>query len=375
MKPLDGVTVVDFSQFLAGPYASLRLLDLGARVIKVENPDRGDLCRHHYVSDTRVEGESTLFHAINRGKESITLDLKTEAGRAAARTLVQAADVVIQNFRPGVIERLGLGYEAAAQLRPGLVYGSISGYGETGDWAGMPGQDLLAQARSGLMWLSGNADQGPVPVGLPIADIAAGACLAQGLLAALYRQARTGAGTHVQTSLLEALIDLQFEFLTTWMSNGRTPPQRMTEGSAHGYLAAPYGVYSARTGHLALAMTPMPALADVLGQPDLAALDGFRDREAIRARLQEIFAARDAAYWEARLAPQGIWCARVRGWDDMLAQGGPEVQDMLKPGGTLAQVAAPIRLDGRRPDPRPRGPALDEHGAALAREMGFAPPA
>ena len=167
MRPLEGVTVVDFSQFLAGPYAALRLLDLGARVIKVENPDRGDLCRHHYVSATRVEGDSTLFHAINRGKESLTLDLKSADGQEAAQRLVAGADVVIQNFRPGVIDRLGLGYEAAQVLRPGLVYGSISGYGETGDWAGLPGQDLLAQARSGLMWLSGDRGQGPVPVGLP----------------------------------------------------------------------------------------------------------------------------------------------------------------------------------------------------------------
>lgn len=375
MKPLEGVTVVDFSQFLAGPYASLRLLDMGARVIKVENPDRGDLCRHHYVSDTRVNGESTLFHAINRGKESIALDLKSVAGRDAAQRLVQGADVMIQNFRPGVIDRLGLSYEATRTLRPGLVYGSISGYGEDGDWAGLPGQDLLAQARSGLMWLSGNHGQGPVPVGLPVADITAGACLAQGLLAALYRQARSGEGAHVQTSLLEALIDLQFEFLTTWMSNGQTPPQRLTEGSAHGYLAAPYGVYAAKTGHLALAMTPLSALAKALDQPELATLDAFRDREAIRQRLQVVFAARDATEWEADLAPRGIWCARVRTWEEMQADGGAVVQNMLKSGGHLARVAAPIRLNGTRPEPQGRGPALNEHGTALAREMGFALPA
>ncbi|MEQ8342587.1 MAG: CaiB/BaiF CoA-transferase family protein [Marinovum algicola] len=375
MRPLDGVTVVDFSQFLAGPYAALRLLDLGARVIKVENPDRGDLCRHHYVSATRVEGDSTLFHAINRGKESLTLDLKSIDGQQAAQRLVAGADVVIQNFRPGVIDRLGLGYEAAQALRPGLVYGSISGYGETGDWAGLPGQDLLAQARSGLMWLSGDRGQGPVPVGLPVADIAAGACLAQGLLAALFRQARSGVGAHVQTSLLEALIDLQFEFLTTWMSNGQTPPRRMRQGSAHGYLAAPYGVYDTAEGWLALAMTPLPVLTEALGRPALTAeldgMDGFADREAIRAAVQAVFATGRAADWEAELAAKGIWCARVRTWEDMIAEGGPAVTGMLRPGAELARVAAPFRLDGQRPEPARRGPALNEHGQKLAAEFGF----
>ncbi|WP_323764414.1 CaiB/BaiF CoA-transferase family protein [Marinovum sp.] len=377
MRPLEGVTVVDFSQFLAGPYAALRLLDLGARVIKIENPDRGDLCRHHYVSETCVDGDSTLFHAINRGKESVTLDLKTEAGHAAARRLIERADVVIQNFRPGVIDRLGLGYEAAATLRPGLVYGSISGYGEAGEWAGLPGQDLLAQARSGVMWLSGNRGQGPVPVGLPIADIAAGACLAQGLLAALYRQARTGEGTHVQTSLLEALIDLQFEFLTTWLSNGQRPPERLQHGSAHGYLAAPYGVYDTAEGHLAVAMMPLATLSDALDRPSLAAqlagLEAFADREAIRERLQEVLITRPAAEWEATLSAKGIWCARVRSWAEMRTEGGPAVTGMLHAGGELARVAAPFRIDGARPMPVARGPVLNEHGAALAREFGFDP--
>lgn len=375
--PLEGVTVVDFSQFLAGPYASLRLLDLGARVIKVEHPDRGDLCRQHYVSNTRVGGDSTLFHAINRGKESIALDLKSDRGRAAARRLVAQADVMIQNFRPGVIDRLGLSYTAARDLKPGLIYGSVSGYGETGDWADLPGQDLLAQARSGVMWLSGDADQGPVPLGLPIADIAAGACLAQGLLAALYRQARTGEGALVQTSLLEALIDLQFEFLTTWMSNGQQPPQRLTQGSAHGYLAAPYGIYETKKGHLALAMMPLGTLAKALETPDLAArlerLDAFDDREAIRAMVQEIIARRDAATWEADLAPKGIWCARVRSWPEMVAEGGPAVSSMLRQEADLAQVAAPVRLDGVRLDPAARGPVLNEHGHTLAEEFGLTP--
>lgn len=360
--PLAGITVIDFSQFLSGPYASLRLLDMGARVIKVENPDGGDLCRRHYVSDTRIKGDSTLFHAINRGKESITLDLKTPRGLAAARRLIGSADVMIQNFRPGVIDRLGLSYDQVCAINPQIVYGSISGYGETGDWAALPGQDLLTQARTGLMWLSGNAGDGPVPVGLPIADISAGACLTQGLLAALFRRERTGLGGHVQTSLLEALMDMQFEFLSTWLTNDETPPERVEQGSAHGYLGAPYGVYACALGHLALAMTPLDRLRQVLPL-DLIG-DPFKDRESLCREIANHLRTRTAAEWEALMGGQGIWCARVLTWDEMRRDGGEMVRQMLPP-------AMPIRMDGIRPTPAVSGPELNQHGASLRAEFSL----
>lgn len=361
--PLSGITIVDFSQFLAGPYASLRLLDLGARVIKVENPGGGDLCRRHYVSDTRIKGDSTLFHAINRGKESIALDLKAPDGLKAARRLIARADIVIQNFRPGVIQRLGLAYDDTRAIKPDLIYGSISGYGETGEWSGEPGQDLLAQARSGLMWLSGNADDGPVPVGLPIADISAGACLAQGLLAALFHHARTGKGTHVRTSLLEALMDMQFEFLSTWLSNGEVPPARRSDGSAHGYLGAPYGVYACANGHLALAMTPLDRLGPLLDLPDLVG-SPFRDREAICRRIAERLREKPAETWEIELGAEGVWCARVLTWDELRGRGGDAVTRMLPP-------ALPFRMGGAPNTPAVVGPELDEHGGALRVEFAL----
>ncbi|TIX05292.1 MAG: CoA transferase, partial [Mesorhizobium sp.] len=243
--PLTGLVVVDMSQFLSGPYCSLRLLDLGARVIKIERPDGGDLSRRLYLSDTEIDGDSTIFHAINRAKESFAIDLKGEADLAALRGLLAKADVLIQNFRPGVIERLGLDYEAVRKINPRLVYASISGYGGEGPWVKRPGQDLLAQARSGVMWLNGDEDQGPVPFGLAIADMLAGSAAAQGILAALVRRGVTGTGSHVETSLLEALVDFQFEVLTTHLNDGRRLPRRSAFRSAHAYLSAPYGVYPA----------------------------------------------------------------------------------------------------------------------------------
>ena len=176
--PLAGLVILDMSQFLSGPYATLRLQDLGARVIKVERPGAGDLSRTLYLSDTEIGGDSTIFHAINRGKESLAIDLKNEADLKVLRSLLGKVDVLVQNFRPGVIERLGLDYETVRAINPKLVYASISGYGEEGPWVKRPGQDLLAQARSGVMWLSGNDGDGPVPMGLAGRDCARHPCCA-----------------------------------------------------------------------------------------------------------------------------------------------------------------------------------------------------
>ena len=182
-RPLQGVLVLDFSQFLSGSLATLRLADMGARVIKVERPGTGDLGRTLYLSDTDVHGENTLFHAINRNKESYAADLKNPSDLQKLRQLIARADVMVQNFRPGVMERLGLGYDSVSQINNRLVYGIVSGYGNAEAWRDRPGQDLLAQARSGIMWLSGNEGDPPTPMALAIADMLAGHSLLRGILA------------------------------------------------------------------------------------------------------------------------------------------------------------------------------------------------
>jgi CoA:oxalate CoA-transferase len=375
--PLDGVLVIDFSQFLAGPYASLRLMDLGARVIKVENPDGGDLCRSLYLSDTSIGGDSTLFHAINRGKESIALDLKSDQGLAAAGQLAKRADVMIQNFRPGVIERLGLGYDDVRKTNPDVIYGSISGYGSQGEWADLPGQDLLAQARSGIMWLSGNADHDPVPLGIPIADISAGANLAQGILAALFRHAKTGEGGLVETSLLESLLDLQFEFLSTFLGNGGRQPQRMERGSAHGYLSAPYGIYPTQQGYLALAMTPLHRLAAILECSELNSSGKkpwkVEEKERIHGLLSRLFLSKQAAEWESFLTSQGVWCAEVLDWERVLATQAVKRLKMIPDRGSstnkACNIALPIRLDGNRAQAGSVSPRLNEDAEKIRTEF------
>jgi len=197
--PLDGLVVLEFAQFLAGPLCGLRLADLGARVIKIERAGDGDLGRHIYLSDTDAGGVNTLFQAINRNKESFAVNLKQAEDKAMIEKLIAKADVVIQNFRPGVFDRLGFSYEAVSKINPSVIYGSVTGYGTTGPWVDLPGQDLLAQARSGIMWLNGHEGQPPQPVGLAVADMLAGHNLTQAILAALVRRGINGQGAKVDT--------------------------------------------------------------------------------------------------------------------------------------------------------------------------------
>ncbi len=251
--PLAGVLVLDFSQFLAGPVAAMRLADLGARVIKVERPLGGDIGRQLAFAGRRADGDTVSFHAMNRNKEGVTADLKDPDDLARVRELVRHADVLIQNFRPGVMERIGLDYESVRRINPRIVYGSASGYGDDGPWRDRPGQDLLAQAVSGLPWLSGGRESGPVPVGLSVADHLTSCHLAQGITALLVRQARTGIGGLVQTSLLEAMLDLQFELLSTHLNDAAVTVRR--------------GVSTRRTPSCPPRTAPTPPLTATLPWP------------------------------------------------------------------------------------------------------------
>ncbi|MEC3909255.1 CaiB/BaiF CoA-transferase family protein [Sphingobium sp. CR2-8] len=370
-RPLGGLLVLDMAQFLSGPSAALRLGDLGARVIKVERPGAGDICRSLYLTDTDIGGDSTLFHAINRNKESIALDYRDEADRDMLYRLADRADVVIQNFRPGVADRLGVGPDQLRARNPRLIVGTISGYGDDGPWAGWPGQDLLAQALSGAMWLSGSAEDGPVPFGLSIADMLSGHLLTEGILAALVRRGIKGVGAHVETSLLEAMVDLQFEVLTTHLNDGGRLPRRAQVRNAHAYLAAPYGVYRTADGWLALAMTPLPKLAPLLD----VALDGdaFIDRDRLQSVIAHRIAQQDTASWLVLLRAQDIWCAEILHWPDLLASEAFRRLDLLQTipsrDRPVVTTRSAIRIDGRRSD-RPAGaPHVDQQGSAIRAEF------
>lgn len=377
---LDGIVVVDMCQFLSGPYASLRLQDLGARVIKIERPDGGDLSRRLYLSDTEIGGDSTIFHAINRSKESLALDLKNPNDVAALKTLLGKADVVLQNFRPGVIERLGLDYESVKSINPDIIYASITGYGTTGPWVDRPGQDLLAQARSGVMWLNGDADQGPVPFGLAVADMLAGAAIAQGVLAALVRRGIAGTGAHIETSLLEVLVDFQFEVLTTHLNDGKRLPTRSNFRSAHAYLSAPYGVYPTSDGYIAIAMTPLPKLETLLDLPTLNAFSDpkswFGRRDEIKQIIADQIATRSTDAWLAILEPADIWCAKVLNWSELMESEGFKALDLLQTvtredNVSITTTRSPLRVNGVRATTTRAAPRIGEQSAAIRKEFGL----
>jgi CoA:oxalate CoA-transferase len=380
--PLEGLLVLDLAQFLSGPSAALRLGDLGARVIKVERPGSGDICRTLYLSDTDVDGDSTLFHAINRNKESLTIDLKKPEDLAALKRLIARADVLIQNFRPGVIDRLGLGYEDVRALNSRLVYAGVSGYGEAGPWSDMPGQDLLAQSLSGVTWLNGHEGDGPVPLGLSIADMLAGHVLTEGILATLVRRGITGEGALVQTSLLEALIDLQFELLTTHLNDGHRLPSRAEFRNANAYLSAPYGLYPTADGYLALAMMPLAQLAETLPLPALRQYDAeaaFRQRDDIKRLIAAVLVQHTTEHWIARLRPADVWCAEVLDWPRLLQSKSFKLLDMLQTvergdGAVIHTTRGPLRIDGGRAINRRGAPRVGEHSAAIRSEFGLPSP-
>ncbi len=381
VKPLDGVLVLDFSQFLAGPVAAMRLADLGARVIKIERPQGGDIGRQLAFAGRVADGDTISFHAMNRNKEGVTADLKNPDDLARVKELITHADVLIQNFRPGVMERIGLDYASVKAINPGLIYGSASGYGDSGPWRDRPGQDLLAQSVSGLPWLSGGRDAGPVPVGLSIADHLTSCHLAQGITALLVRKARTGLGGLVQTSLLEAMLDLQFELLSTHLNDATVTVARGGQHSAHAFLPAPYGTYPTSDGYLALAMNPIDKIGTLLEDPYLSGLTDPQAWWDAQAEIEELLAARFATRttdeWLALLDAADVWCAPVLTLEELVGHDGFAAVAMTQPIGRAPEVTddgstlelqttrSPIRIDGERLTSERAAPKLGQHNASV----------
>ena len=380
MKPLQDILVVDFSQFLSGPSASLRMADMGARVIKIEKPDTGDICRRLYVSDVNIDGESTIFHAINRNKYSYVADLKDADDAAKVWQLIRRADVLLHNFRPGVMDRLGFGYEAVKAVHPSIIYAELSGYGNEGDWSQLPGQDLLLQSVSGLTWLSNDRDKGPTPMGVAVVDILAGTHIAQGILAALFARGQHGMGAFVQVSMFESILDYQFEVLTSYFNDGRQLPTRGRANSAHAYIAAPYGIYQTKDDYIAIAMTPIDRLGERLGSAALAQYSDpgtwFSHRDDIKRILSAHLLTESAAHWLGILEKEGVWCAPVYDYDRLVQTEGYKVLDMelrvtTGDGVSVTTTRCPIRIDGELMLSDRGAPRLGEHNAEIDRAFGI----
>lgn len=355
MKPLEGLVVLEFCQFLAGPSAGLKLADLGARVIKIERPVKGEACRQLSIKDLFVDDSSLLFHTINRNKESFAADLKNPEDLVLVKKLIAKADIMTHNFRPGVMDKIGLTFAEVLEINPKIIYGTITGYGDKGPWAKKPGQDLLIQSLSGLSWLSGRKSQGPVPFGLAVADLMCGNHFVQGILAALLKRAKTGKGVLVEVSLLESVLDVQFEAITAFLNDGGQLPERGdVKGSAHAFLSAPYGIYQTKDDYISLAMGDLLFIGELLDVDLKKYTDKhqwFASRDEIRVLLGEKLSTQTSDYWLELLQNKGIWCGKVLNYtqlDNQSFMNDLQLKQTVKnaAGETIVTTRSPIQLDG-----------------------------
>ena len=376
--PLSGMVVLDLSQIMAGPVCTMTLADMGADVIKVEKPQGDDARR---MGPPFIQGWSAGFLAVNRNKRSLAIDLRSEPGREAFLKLLARADVVVENFRPGVMARLGLDYPSLSALRPSLVYCSISGFGGTGPYASRGGFDLVAQGMSGLMSITGHPDSPPAKVGVPITDISAGLMAANGILCAYIHALKTGVGQQVDTSILEAGISYTVWESSVYFADGEVAGPL---GSAH-RLSAPYQAFQTSDGYINLAAPTQPtweALCKAMGMEKLADSPRFKipaDRKVneveLAGLLESVFNQKPTDYWLDTLEQAGVVAGPI--YDMGQVYRDPQVHarqmmvDLEDPQlGTLHNIGIPVKLSATPGRIRTRAPALGEHSREVLLDAG-----
>ncbi len=377
--PLGGITVVDLTRVLSGPYCTMLLADMGARVIKVEQPGRGDETRAW--GPPFQGGESAYFLSVNRNKESIALDFKHPAGRVLLDSLVGSADVLVENFRPGILDRQGLGYEALSARRPELVYCSVSGFGQTGPKREVPGYDMVLQAEAGLMSVTGPADGPACRLGVAVADILAGLLAAHGIVLALFERQRSKRGQRVDVAMFDSVVSLLSYQVALCLATG-VPPIRM--GNEHPTIV-PYDSFQAADGEFVLAVgndAQWRQTCEVAGLAPLADDERFatnparvEHRAELRPLLADAFRARPRGHWIAQLQRAGVPCGAVRGIGDVLSDPQIAVRQMLETvahptAGALQVLGLPIKLDRTPGRVRTPPPLLGQHThEVLARDL------
>lgn len=375
---LRGIRVLSFNHFLMGPVGVQFLADLGADVIAVEPPD-GAFQRKWGGADKQVDGQTMLLLTGNRNKRSLTLDLKKPEAVAIARKLIAASDVITENFRPGVLEKLGLGYEDAKKIKPDIIYAAASGYGPDGPYVNRPGQDLLIQALSGLATITGSREHGPRAVGVSAIDHHGAALFAAGILAALVRKGRTGQGCRVDVSLLSAALDLQMESFTCYLNGQRPDDVRQPGPIAGWYYGAPYGIYATSDGHMAISLGSLETLANVLSIPaDQRVPDNeaYRRRDQASSAIRDNVARRTTAECVALFEAHGIWHARVNDYSDVAVD--PQVAHNKSfqvvegaTGAPITVVSHPVRYDGQVPEVRLPPQKLGAQTEEILKELGY----
>jgi CoA:oxalate CoA-transferase len=371
--PLTGLLVADFTRVLAGPFATMMLADLGARVVKVERPGTGDDSRGYGPFSG---GRSLYFARVNRGKESVALDLKQPADVAVARGLAARADVVVENYRPGVMARLGLGWDSLSAQRPDLVYCSISGFGHTGPWSQRPAYDAVVQGMSGIMGVTGSADGPPVKPGVPVADLAAGLYAFGAISAALLGKAATGHGTHLDLAMYDATVSLLEGAALSWLATGQDPHRI---GNAH-FAIAPFDTFACADGDITVCAANdalFRALAAALGRPELAGDVRFTSnalrherRAELKAEMEAVLRTRPAEHWLGELDLAGVPCGPISTVAESVGSPQTAARNMVVQAGGLPVPGNPVKASAwDDPAVRPAAPELDEHGDAVRAEF------
>ncbi|RKN77916.1 CaiB/BaiF CoA transferase family protein [Ulvibacterium marinum] len=319
--PLNGLVVADFTQLAQGPWATQMLGDMGADIIKIE-PVKGDWMRHYSYGNLYPNGESISFLSFNRNKRSIALDLKDPKGNKVAIDIIAKADILVENFRPGVMERLGLGYQDMKKLNPGLVYCSSSGYGSSGPYLHRPGQDLLAQSIGGGSALNGVKGQMPVVTAVGQADLLTSLFINQSVLAAIHSRSQTGKGQKIEANLLNSVVGFHTQEVTAYLHKGENP-ERSKSGIPNPWLGAPYGLYNTKDGYVAIGMNSVQKLAQVIGlekyaTEEFASNNIMESRDEIRFAFDAVFKSKTTDEWLEILLREDIWCSQVNTFDEMV---------------------------------------------------------
>jgi crotonobetainyl-CoA:carnitine CoA-transferase CaiB-like acyl-CoA transferase len=377
---LGDVTILDFSHLLQGPFATQLLADMGANVIKVERPGKGDLFRSLTFNNKWVGGtESPNFLAWNRNKRSLAIDLKSPEAKTILYRIAETADVVIQNFRPGVMQRLGFGYDDFRQINPRIIYASASGYGEEGPYVDRPGQDMLIQGLTGLAAATGRGDGPPVPVGSGFSDQVGAMNLVYGILTALHWRHRSGVGQEVKVDLLSGMLAHQGQEMLMAMNFGQNL-QRPKSGIGHPGMDAPFGVYPTTDGYVTIAMSPFRTLVEVLGAPHLLAFDDpaslFEQRDEIWAKLADETRKWITADLMRAMLARDIWCGEIK--THLEAEGDPQVRHMgmitsyeHPTAGTVKVVAPAVKMSATPATISRPAPLVGEHTREILAEYGF----
>jgi CoA:oxalate CoA-transferase len=383
--PLSGILVVDLTRVLAGPFSALLLQELGARVIKVEPPRVGDDSRHigPFVKTKSGGTKSGYFMSVNRGKESIALDLKAQGDRAIFEALVARADILIENYRGGTMEKLGYGYEALAKKHPRLIYAGVSGFGHTGPYAARPAYDMVVQAMGGVMSLTGHPDSPPTRVGTSTGDLTAGLFATIGIVTALYDRERTGKGQKVDVAMLDSQVAVLENAISRYVATGEVPGRL---GSRHPSIA-PFAAFATKDGHIAIAAgndVLFARMAAVLGRPEWASDERYKTNpsrmqhwEALHSEMEGALEARTKAEWLALLEAAGIPSGPLNNVAEVMADPQVNARNMIitvtDPDiGDIRMQGNPIKLSAHE-DPTTRPPAhdLDEDRAAILKELGL----